>query len=307
MSNFSNTPDRYRPTGPSEPLILDVSEFDHLIEERDQLFYRQDQIALEQLAGEILADPSQASITTYQYWAETGWKTEHGTYKSVLRFSEKVREEYEEFAEVFQAHNGTIDHHELIAEAGDVLWCLSALSSNGGVSIDAHLKTLLYSYVRGIAHMVGNQKTPPVWRPQAAALASKWEALTVQDLTNLVRSNFEPTPSPVMNVDADEFFDEPLRHVWSLGCSLQAITFQHDRQYGYNDKPTLVEEFNLHGQVLGDLAARSVLDLVFIVHHLSSGEVSFADVIEHNVQKISARINQQLVDKSDGKRSDDLL
>ncbi len=86
MSDSDETLRTYTPITPTSPFITDIPALDHQITQIDNLFYRQDAADFAELVAAVLDDPSQASLLDYQRWAETGWKTEHGTYDSVIRF-----------------------------------------------------------------------------------------------------------------------------------------------------------------------------------------------------------------------------
>jgi len=308
MDIYSNSPDRYQSISPSDPWVLGTSEYEHRIVNHDKLFYRQDQKPPIDLITE-LQGAEQIGLTSYQYWVETGWKTEHGTFDSVQRFSQKLEEEAGEFGQAigeFQAHQATLD--DVISEAGDVLWCLTALTSNGAASIDAQLKTLLYQYTRGVMHVIDGEDCPPRWRDVSASLSTKWSELTTQDIDQLIAESFEPLASPIRNVfDAEKYEGDVGDHLRDLHYNLFAMTRIQERQFGYQDTLVTLGEFNQHGQQLGDLAARSILELAFITRHATAGEASLTNVARHNVDKISGRINQGRIDKSDGERSVDLL
>lgn len=310
MDEFSNPAARFRPIEPQSPFIVGTSHFDRHVTELDGLFYRADRPDFKALTDQILAKPAETSLRDYQYWAEAGWKTEHGTYESVARFSGKAIEEGGEFAEAARAFNvaDRSGYDDLLGEAGDVLWCLTALANNGGADLDRATKDLLYQYLHGIRYMKAGQEELPSWHEIAGDLATQGTILTAQDLHELMKVRFEPTPSPIMNLFEPEFFnEEPLDHVTSLYAYLIHMTSMQERQFGYNDTRTTHAQFRHQAQELGNSAARCLLSLNFITYHVTEGEMTLAEIIHHNVAKISGRVAHKLVDKTDGERPTELL
>src|SRR4051812_25638190 len=59
-------------------------------------------IDLSEIEGQLLGANPKVTLRDYQYWAEGNWKTQHGTYASVERFGEKLREEHAEVVEAYQ-------------------------------------------------------------------------------------------------------------------------------------------------------------------------------------------------------------
>lgn len=310
MDEWSNPASRFRPIEPRSPYILGSSVYDRHITEVDGLFYRSDRPDFEELTAAILDNPSDTSLRAYQYWAEAGWKTEHGTYDSVQRFSGKAIEEGGEFAEAARDFNpgDREGYDELLGEAGDVLWCITALANNGGVDLDRATKDLLYQYLHGIRFIEAGEERLPSWHDVAGDLATQGSLLSARNIGELMKVRFEPTPSPVMNIFESEYFnEEPLNHLTTLFYLLVHMTSMQERQFGYNDTLTTESQFRRKAQELGVTAAQSLLDLTFITYNLTDGEMTLAEIIHHNVVKISGRVQQQLVDKTDGQRPAELL
>ena len=93
---FFNSPDQYRAPGPIDTgYVVGPVDLQPLPQQHDGLYFRADLT----LDPEALADALQSDIGTvqdYQHWAETGWKTAHGTYDTVKRVGKKLEEESEE-------------------------------------------------------------------------------------------------------------------------------------------------------------------------------------------------------------------
>ena len=300
--------DDYLPIQPSDQFILGSGDRLPQGSEQNGLFYRTDiDLNPASVGQEIIGNPADASLTDYQIWVEAGWKTEHGSYASLQRFTNKLFEEYTELQQAYKQGLATPTNREdIVSELGDVLWCTMALMSNGGAAVDSHLKNLLYDYCQGIVHFVDGQPSRPSWHTQIGQLATKRESLTVGDISKLIEAEFEPTPSTVMNVDANELFDEPDDHLDALQSYLYFITRHHDRQFGYHEDHTTQEAFHLRGKDLGRLGAQATLEVAFLAHHLTTGQASLREVVRHNVHKISGRIAEQRVDQSDGERPEHL-
>ncbi len=305
MPVVSNNPDGYKGIEPQDPYIMGTTPANRHIVERDGLYYRDDIDAdFLALTQSLLENGAESELSTYQYWAESGWKTEHGTFSSVERFATKVREEYGEFVEA--VNDGSTD--EIVSEAGDALWCFTALASNGAGDISQGLKTQINEYADNMLHADERGVVlEPIWRPKAVTLTQKAGSLTVGEITDLIKAKFEPTISPIMIVDADEYDEDVRGHLQSLFYGAYGIEGPHHRQYGYNDTETTIEDFYRQSVTVLRLVSMAVLQIAFIVPLATEGAADFGDVVAHNVEKVSARIQQGRVDKTDGERTEDLL
>lgn len=321
---FVNSPDRYVALGSHDERVL-ANGFPSVIAEDDKgLFYpvrgQDDPQQVErQRAEAILENPAHSTLQDYQYWAESGWKTPHGTYAAADRFGKKVYEEHEELHLAIKAlKNAKYDDKpvkphvsKVLHELGDVLWCMSAEASNASVGLDESMKNTLYRYVMGMQHWAGSEPVEPSWRPAAARLATKYGLITVGDIDELIAARFEPTPSPVMNVDADEFENGVEEHMNSLLFNVSAARNASEMQYGYGEGATASEKFLIMpeyyhkmGSVVGELVATSILEIAFIAKWALGKRLGA--VIAANVTKVSGRIQKNLVDKADGKRPNEL-
>jgi NTP pyrophosphatase (non-canonical NTP hydrolase) len=238
---YINNHEGYKKIIPGDEHVVGGLEPPVPIKDRNGLYCRADiELDMDQAAEHLVKDPSNANIQEYQYWAEGNWKTEHGTYSSVERFGEKLKEEFFEAVEAIDIYRfGLMGDPELAAnvksELGDVLWCTSALASNGGADIDAGLKNLLFRYVSGTQLIVHNNSMPMPWRDKAARLATKFNQITIGEIDELIWHQFEPQPSPIVNYyefDAAQWtVDEHLR-IMLRGTYIEEMLFITERQYG---------------------------------------------------------------------------
>lgn len=77
-------------------------------------------------------------LKDYQQWVEAGWKTPFGTQESADRLLDKLQEELVELIKAHKEHQdapGEATREHLAEEAGDVMWVLTAIASNGGMVI----------------------------------------------------------------------------------------------------------------------------------------------------------------------------
>ena len=257
-------------------------------------------------------------LEDYQYWAEGSWKTRHGTYDSAARFGGKLEEE---FQEVVDAYKNFINEppqnsqekqrlgKEFLSELGDVLWCMSALGSNGGAKINAGLQIYLYKYTVGTQVINGQKLLPPKWREEAADLSTKWERITPENIDDLLAAGFEPRISPEMNLYEDDYPEPPdiAGKFIEIAALIQAAQTETDVQYGRRNVEgeagnMLIGQsfFEARSVVLSEICAATVLEVAYIARHELSA--SLLDVLQHNVQKLSSRIKDSKIDKSDGTR-----
>lgn len=300
-----NSPKGYKGVTPNSETILFHPAFHATPEQRDGLFYRNDlQIDIQEATERLLGGTG--LIQDYQYWADQAWKKAHGTYEAVERFGDKLYEEHEEFANELRplTYGDTVDSEKLISEAGDVLWCTTALASCATADLDAAFKILLFRYIRGVQHVApdGDYVEPP-WRTTAAALATKYEQLTMADIDLLMKAGFEPLFSPVMNIfDPEDDEDSPIDHLLTSLALCAALRNETEAQYGWDgDSLVLPGAFKEKSHLVGELAAGLFLEVSWITRKVSS--VGLGQILGANVLKVNSRVATQTVDKSDGKRS----
>jgi NTP pyrophosphatase (non-canonical NTP hydrolase) len=244
----------------------------------------------------------QATVLDYQYWAELNWKTKHGTSSSVERFTDKLREEQGELLKSIADQELPKD---INSELGDVLWCTSALASNGAADIDAGMKNRLFRYVVGTQWIKSNQGFAPVWREKAAELAVKHGPLTLHELDDLVSAGFEPSISPVMNIDDYEEQDALADHLNNLTIAIEGSRVFAERQYGWEsdkeDKSFVIEaRFEQLARALGEQVAEVFFEVGFIGNRET--KTSISQLAQQNVEKIGGRVAHNQVDKTDNPR-----
>ncbi|HTB49142.1 MAG TPA: hypothetical protein VK712_03605 [Verrucomicrobiae bacterium] len=231
-------------------------------------------------------------LEAYQQWVELDWKEPHGTYRAAERFANKVKEEawFEAPEAFYDAAGWPADselQHAALSEAGDVLWTVSALASNGGVNINQAVQSKLWGdglLSRRVANLtladidalIGDEKVTPYLSAHLAAHAG--------DDIELIK--------------LDEM--EPRLNLLFRTASL-AVTCV--KQFGYGDTPFAASFYQKIGQ---EEVAPMVADQVLLVawyakHWLGS---SLAEVARINALKLRSRVEAGLVDKSDGPRTE---
>ena len=312
MPVVSNTPEGYQPFEPNDRHILNGYPDSPPNAYLDSgLYYRSDSpLTYEELSEILIQGSADNELKDYQYWAESAWKTQQGTGESALRYMDKLAEEHEEFKIACDAVRFAPEDFELakrdeaILEAGDVLWCIAALACNGGADIDAGLRSVLFRYVRGIKHYRKTIPEDPYWRDAAASLAVKSGQLTFMDLDTLFKSGFEPTPSQVMNTYWPDEVQELEEHYVTSVALMAMLGVLLERQYAYTDDNRLVmnSAFNAVSPHIGEISASLLLETLYVAKTVLP-EVKIGQIISKNVSKISQRVKNNQVDKSDGNRS----
>jgi hypothetical protein len=316
MSIRSNTPDGYRPFSPNDPNVLFSQDPDSAPQEREGLYFRRDmRYDYDELSRALQEGGSSSNFLLYQYWAESAWKTEQGTYSSAERFTNKLEEEHLEFKTAVdefyhrKANYDPVLAENVVLEAGDVLWCMTALASNASADIDAGMRTLLFRYVRGTQHVRNMVAVKPPWRDMAGSLAVKYEQLTLKDIDQLINRGFEPQPTQVMNIfepDDDQFDID--QHLFFGRGVIAAMSNRHLQQYGYGDDLSespaslvMLDKFNELGHEIAELTSQALLETLFVAKRVLPG-LTMDEILRKNVEKISHRVHTRQVDKTDGDR-----
>lgn len=303
-----NSPHNRQPIIPKDPQVVGGL---HLptptIQTKDGLYNRDDvELNIAEVTVRLQDGSAGATIQDYQYWGELAWKTEHGTYDSVERFSSKLAEEQEEVLSALSVAERAsplyVPKEDINLELGDALWCMAALTSNGGGDIDAGMKRLLFRYVCGTSWVVGGVPQAPPWREKAGELATKYEPITFKEVDELLEAGFEPSASPVMNVldprgDEEDVSD----HQINWGMIILSAQVMARRQYGREEGNS--EGFVLEGKYeelaheLGELAASAFFEAAFIGSRATGASLS--EIIGLNVKKLTGRVEQNQIDKTD--------
>jgi hypothetical protein len=242
------------------------------------------------------------SLDADQVGNESGWKEPHATREAALRFSDKTLEEQRELEEAIDEwHDGRVSTTEdIIKELGDFKWCVAAVASNAGVTINDALKSRLYEYVAGTKQAIDGKMGPPEWYDAAAGLAIKRDGLTIGDIDGLIAAGFVPQHSPAMNLYEPEDVS-PTLFMWDfLGYAkfLRVLSEQlYDSNHGiFHQGPALQGP----AEQVGVIAAEAYLRVAALAHHYGS---TFEEVVAVNTHKISGRVATNSVDKTDPNRS----
>jgi len=316
MLMYYNSPDRYMPPNPSGEghVIPPMGGMSTAPKLRNGLYYRGD-IPMDASALAAELTEGGGTITTHQYWAEMGWKTAHGTYDSVQRFGLKIQEESGELVEAivdYRRNRTAAARDHVIEEMGDLGFCATALACNAGASIDSNLKYMLYQYTTGILWFDHTgQPVEPTWRSQAAALATKYTAITMQDIDGLMEAGFVPLPTTVMNVhDPEDGEDGPHLSDWLHELDLHVMTLEgrSHEQYAWGGAHDTLERshmvlspaFEAMGWHIGNVVAKFCLDTAYVAR--AELDSSLSEVVRANIAKVMHRIATNRIDKSDGPR-----
>ena len=306
MTYFHKDPTAHQPFGPQESHVLSNLGPQAQTVEMAGLF------ALE--ASRVIEPEAITTVGEYQQWSSQDWKKPHGTYKAAQRFSAKLIEETGELREAFRAyHSATADDKstlaaEAISEMGDVIWCAAALAANSSADIDSGLKLRLYDHTMGTRVWSNGTSMTPPWHEQSRNLSTKPTEVTLDDLQQLINADFEPTPSPAINLDDDEPFLGLFEHVDALQYYAVTLRSLADQQYAYGEQESTIVMPELYDRIakdIGIVAAIVFLEAAYIIHHAFGKDLQA--VIAKNTAKITGRVQGGYVDKTDGERPTDLL
>jgi NTP pyrophosphatase (non-canonical NTP hydrolase) len=308
----------YMPIYPSDENVIGGIKPPTGYSEHENLFNRSDiKIDLDAIENQIIDSDPELIVEDYQYWAEGNWKTKPGTFSSSERFSEKLKEEYHEAVEALELLEDDPDNEKLKAdlasELGDILWCMSALASNGGASIDLGIRIYLHKYALGMQVVKEGKAFPPNWHPKAAEISTKWEKITVKEIESLIDDKFEPTPSPVMNIYSEDIGDTQ----YDIACHLRnmlggqllgAAQTLAQAQYGKSSSPkesndTIIMQgyFASCAMRLSEIYAATVVEVAYIGS--IQLKMSLSEIMQQNAGKLSNRVSKGQVDKQDSPRT----
>ena len=295
----------YCPFTPQVPHILSNSDRVASTIEINSLYYLNPEHQLKNIE----------TITDYQEWTESGWKKPQGTYEAATRFIGKLFEEVGELEEAYviliknrNELNESEYAHDLLSELGDVLWCATALASNSSADIDSGLKTRMYEYTMGLNFYVDGTKMTAPWRNHLAMLATSESNIELSEISKVISEGFEPQPSTAMNLEYDDSKLEIFQHIDRLKNLAFALRGMVEQQYNYGETENLYimpELYDDRARTVASITSEVCLNIAYIAYEQL--DASLEDVIAVNMAKINARIESQRVDKTDGKRSINLL
>jgi len=306
MDTFINKgQEGYHPFVTQEPHILSNLGRVAATSEVNSLFYLNPERVLKNVK----------TISDYQEWAESGWKKPQGTYEAATRFIGKLFEEVDELKqadEIFinndDKQNEPAYAHELLSELGDVLWCATALASNSSADIDSAIKKRMYDYLMGLNFEIDGVRVTVPWRGLHGKIATSDSNIELSEISEVIFMGFEPQPSTAMNLDYEDSELEIFQHLDLLSCFSFALRSAIEQQYNYGETENIYimpDLYDGRAYIVASLVSEVYLNIAYIANKRLG--LSLADVIDVNMAKINARIESQRVDKTDGKRSVNLL
>lgn len=245
--------------------------------------YQRRVIAVQEKLGANGAED--VAIADFQKWAELDWLTPHGTYETGLRLGEKLFEEaHVEFAAELlnlsprsETAHGSQDASASRLEGGDALWVLMASASNSGIDLDVAIRAKFSleqeaPLAFGDLHQLvsGN----PFWVPL-------WTGVDPVDIGDPFIDRHEIDPQFVLRLCAVHIHELSQLLYWGGTRTPQ-------------DAP---QELQTRAS---DMYADTALLLTYYAHQYSRTTIS--DVAALNFQKISARVQDGLIDKNLGGR-----
>lgn len=243
---------------------------------------------------------SELSLDAFQSWVELGWKKPHASAEAAERFMAKALEEYREVDEALEDYWETRNPGHLLEELGDFQWCIGANACNSGVVLGDDIKLRLYEYAVGTKVRTADGSFDYAdWYGHAASLSVKRTSPTIGDIDDLISRGFVPQMSPAMNLyDEEEISPTVFMSDFLLYLAVLRNASEHLYQSG---RPSLqsssLRSFN---RDIGALTSEVMLRTAAIASYVGS---SLAHVVQVNIDKVSDRVEKNLVDKTDGSRT----
>lgn len=235
------------------------------------------------------------TVADYQSWGETAWKEPHGTFRAYDRFYRKLDEEINELieADYILKHNPQSEKakNHLVEELGDVMWCITALSTNSSININNALRLNIMERL----HDQYSSKTSIYkrWTNQAFNISFGEAHINLSDVDKLIENGFKPKKITANhNGEIAECVDNLLGNLYNLQSSI-------------NDLNDGVCIFKASSNYINENVSNIYLGIAHTAYERLG--LGLSDVVNRNTQKINARINANRIEKSDGERSGDLL
>ncbi len=230
------------------------------------------------------------TINDFQLWAGLDWKRPHYTAQGLERICTKLKEElWDELLPCLQKQmrrytedrKPNVPDKNTVSELGDVLWCVSGLATYEGIDLQ-----------RAIAHYLIDETGK-------ASLRSNFGSLD-----RLFSKGFRPRFSRTLHneEDLDRYELEPIKCLNILGAQLHlsAAKKLEDAQFLGDTIPApALWAQDLEG--LGQTYAQTIIFLAYYAHRWAGS--TFTSVVKTNIEKISARVGNRHIDKTDGTRT----
>lgn len=270
--------------------------------------------------GEWLEQRPNGSITLsrWQQWGQDAWKVRHGTPEASQRFVTKLYEEYHELGlEIYRAvKKDSADNRlrkKIIAESGDILWCIGAAASNIDISIEESYREYLSQCSNGTKIRLDGRYVSPYWRETAMSQVVIGRLLTDHDVDRFLASGYVPQPSPDMNLEPEDFFSptsEEILHDWAiyevLPSVLATLSFQYYGVYedlAPREEPTYIDAAK-NAADARRIVAESFIRTLYVAKMLVGATTG--EILRENYRKLNGRAAMNLLDKQDGERPDHL-
>lgn len=296
MVSLLNDPEAHRPHGPGfGSSYLDID--DALPQEFYQPASEKHIELTKSLFERVEKDPNvDIPIDLYQAWCELNWKTPHGTTASIERATTKLKEEIIELAEEISMPEHKYLVQKIEAELGDVLWCATAISSDLRINVKHGLMMLMTRYGHNIRKF--EDGSTPAWVKRAQALAFD-NTLTTACVDSVIDEGYQSEEAAVMLIDDNHMItnaeiNDAMAHLDINTKMLISIAMTN-----YEDDIYQTGEV-YRAETVEYLIARIYMDIAFLAKH--TAESSLRSVSIKNIQKLSLRVDNNQVDKTDSPR-----
>lgn len=238
------------------------------------------------------------TISDYQQWAELGWKEPHGTPEASIRFMNKLNEEIDELVE---ANNNVLNQYKInntcdcnrnfLEELGDIMWCVTALSSNSSVDVNSALKMSILDHTVDQIHDIDNNSI--LWQSHAINISFSDSDIKLLDIDRLINDGFEPR---IISSESGNGVED---HIEWLSLYSHEIDHHINRQY-----KNLSASYDEPIDRIAKLASDTYLNIAYIANKRLGGSLS--EVVEMNINKLNKRMLANRIDKSDGFRDESM-
>jgi NTP pyrophosphatase (non-canonical NTP hydrolase) len=299
MPALINDPEAHRPHGPkfghpglwADEVKLTAGFYEPASEEQQKL---KDTLPAEAQVAESFILP----IDDYQAWCELSWKEPHGTENSSDRSADKLMEETRELFEQLSMPEHRHTDEAIVSELGDVLWCTTAIASDLGINVKHALMDLMNQYGH---HFIREDGSIPEWVKRAQTFTFD-KKLTSRSLDQLVDDGFRSDEAAIMWIDYDDetksiSYPEIADAANHIDFNSRLLVSIAGMNYEKNTYQTGAIQ---RRDDAGYLIARIYTDVAFLARYTAGSTIN--EVIRENVLKISNRVENNLVDKSDGSR-----
>jgi len=286
---FINDPESHRPHGPRLGTAYELD-----LKPNPTDFYQPPSSEQRKLADTLpheaeTLEQFNVTLDDYQAWCELNWRQPHGTAASMGHLVAKLIEENHELKEEIYESSKRSAEDGLVSELGDILWCVTAISSDLRINVKHGLMMLMDRYGHGTRNFEGGSL--PAWVKEAQTLTFD-DRLSAKQLDDLINNGYEPLES------SDLLIDEP-GEITDVDIEDTVRSLEFNSRFlislaRMNYEPDIYQSGAVQrGEEIEHLVARIYLDVAFLAKHAAAS--SLTEVIRANILKLSDRVSQNTI------------